>query len=238
MIFGNKNKFRPLFKQFIQLRENVQDRKKLLNFKKRKWEKFIQSYKRKLKWYKRFKPIDQSQYLVSKYPSKKFSYKKRYKNTLQETKKIRLLYGGLAKNYIKKLIKITLKKKYRKINPLFLELFESRLDVVLYRAKFSTSVRNATQLIVHGKILVNNKLIKTKSYLLKPSDLIAVDPKHFISVETNIQMANIWPIPPKHLTINYKTLQIIFGTFKNTNISLNFSYHLNLEKILTGYYQH
>jgi small subunit ribosomal protein S4 len=238
MIFGNKNKFRPLYKQFIQLKENVQNRKKLLNFKKQKWEKFIQNYKKKLKWYKKFKPIDQTQYLVSRYPSKKFSYKKRYKNTLQDTKKIRLLYGNLAKNSIKKLIKITLKKKYRKINPLFLELFESRLDTVLYRAKFSTSVRNATQLIIHNKILVNNKLVKTKSYLLKPGDLISVDPKYFKLIDTNVQQANLWPIPPKYLTVNYRTLQIVFGTFKNTNLSMNFSFHLNLEKILTGYYQH
>jgi len=33
-------------------------------------------------------------------------------------------------------------------------------------------------------------------------------------------------------------MQIIFGTFKNTNLSLNFFYRLNLEKILSGYYQH
>jgi small subunit ribosomal protein S4 len=121
---------------------------------------------------------------------------------------------------------------------LFLELFESRLDTVLYRAKFSTSVRNATQLIIHNKILVNNKLVKTKSYLLKPGDLISVDPKYFKLIDTNVQQANLWPIPPKYLTINYRTLQIIFGTFKNTNLSMNFSFHLNLEKILTGYYQH
>lgn len=238
MIFGNKNKFRPLYKQFIQLKENVQNRKKILQFKKQKWEKFIQNYKKKLKWYKKFKPKDQTQYLVSRYPSKKFSYKKRYKSTLQETKKIRLLYGGLGKRAIKKLIKITLKKRYRKINPLFLKLFESRLDTVLHRAKFSPSIRNATQLIVHGKILVNNKPVKIKSYLLKPGDIITINSKDSKLIETNIQQSNIWPIPPKHLTINYKTLQIIFGTFTNTNLSLSFSYHLNLEKILTGYYQH
>ena len=238
MIFGNKNKFKPLYKQFIELKENVQNRKKILQFKKQKWKKLIQNYKKKLKWYKKFKPKDQTQYLVSRYPNKRFSYKKRYKNTLQETKKFRLFYGGISKKHIKKLVKITLNKKYRKINPLFLELFESRLDTVLYRAKFSPSIRNARQLIIHGMILVNHKLIKIKSYLLKPGDLITINFKYSKLIEINIQLADIWPIPPKHLIINYKTLQIIFGTFKNTNFSLNFSYYLNLEKILTGYYQH
>jgi ribosomal protein S4 len=112
------------------------------------------------------------------------------------------------------------------------------LDTILHQAKFSLSIRNARQLILHGKVLINNKPVKIKSYLVKPGDLITVNPKYSRLIEANIQQSDIWPIPPKHLTINYKTLQIIFGTFKNTNLSLNFSYHLNLEKILTGYYQH
>lgn len=235
MIFKNKNRFRPLYKQLIKLKENVQNRKKLLQFKKQKWEKLIQNYNKKLKWYKKFKPKDQTQYLVSQYPSKGFSYRKRYKNTLQTNKKFKLFYGGLSKAYVKKLVKIILSKKYQKINPLFLELFESRLDTILYRSKFSPSIRNARQLILHGKIFVNNKPIKIKSYILKPGDLILINSKYSKLIESNIQQSDTWPIPPKHLTINYKTLQIIFGTFKNTNLSLNFSYHLNLEKILAGY---
>ena len=238
MIFGNKNRFKPLYKQFIELKENIQNRKKLLRFKKQKWGKLIQNYKRKLKWYKKFKPKDQTQYLVSRYPSRGFSYKKRYKNTLQGTKRFRLFYGGLSKTHIKKLVKITLNKKYRKINPLFLKLFESRLDTILHRAKFSQSIRNARQLILHGKVLVNNQPIQIKSYILKPGDLITINSKYSKLIETSIQQSDIWPIPPKHLIINYKTLQIIFGTFEDTNLSLNFSYHLNLEKILMGYYQH
>ena len=42
-----KNKFKPLYKQFIKLRENVQNRKKLLKFKNQKWERLIQYYKKK-----------------------------------------------------------------------------------------------------------------------------------------------------------------------------------------------
>jgi hypothetical protein len=36
-----KSKFKPLYKQFIRLRENVQNRKKLLKFKKQKWDQLI-----------------------------------------------------------------------------------------------------------------------------------------------------------------------------------------------------
>ena len=47
----------------------------------------------------------------------------------------------------------------------------------------------------------------------------------------------MWPIPPKYLTINYKTLEIFFGTISpNYLYSTDFLFDLNLEKILIDYY--
>jgi hypothetical protein len=60
MLFKKKNRYKPRFKQFLKLRENVQNRNKILKFKKKKWEKLLQFYKRKLKRYKKFKPKDQT----------------------------------------------------------------------------------------------------------------------------------------------------------------------------------
>jgi len=235
-----KNKFKPLYKQLIRLRENVQNRKKLLKFKNQKWKQFIYHYKRKLKRYKKFKPNDQTQYIISKFPTKANSYKKRFKNTLDNSKKFRLFYGNLSKKYVKNCIKQTFKKKSNQkfINfyLTFLEHFEHRLDTILYRSKFSISIRNAKQLIVHGKISINNKTVRTPSYKVVPGDLITVNPKFSDLIEKNIKNSNIWPIPPKYLSINYKTMEIIVtDSIKNTNISTNFTFHLNLEKILINY---
>jgi len=243
MLLKKKNKFKPLYKQFIKLRENVQNRKKLLKFKKQKWENLIQSYKKKQKKYRKFKPLDQSQYIVSKYPNKANSYKKRYKNTLNNSKRFRLFYGNLSKKNIKRQIKYILKKKNNKkfnnLNLLFLELFEHRLDTVLYRSKFSISFRNARQLIVHNKILINQKIVNTPSYIVKPGDLITIVPKFAHLIEKNLKNAQIWPIPPKHLSINYTTMEILINKdIKKTNLSINFSFNLNLEKILTTYYRY
>lgn len=238
MFLKNKSRFKPLYKKFFGLKENIQNRKKVLKFKKQKWERFKLTYIKSLKRYKKFKPKDQDRYLVFKYPTVWSSYKKRYKNTLLHYKKLNLLYGGLSKKLVKRHIKKTLRKNYRKANQIFLKLFESRLDVVLYRAKFSHSIKEARQLILHNKIFVNNKQINIKSYTVKTGDLISIKSKNFKLVKSNIKKCFAWPIPPKHLTINYKTLQIVFGTFDYVNISFNFSYHLNLEKIMTNYYQY
>jgi len=229
---------KPLYKQFIALRENVQNRNKLLKFKKHKWKNLIQSYKKRLKKYRKFKPQDHNKYLVSKYPSKGSSYKKRFRNTHLSTKRFKVFYGGLSGNYLKNLIKhLSLraqKEKKRCLNLSLLEVLESRLDVILYRSKFSSSIQNARQLIAHGKILVNEKEVKSKSYCLDAGDLISVKADTYALIESNIKLSDSWPIPPKHMLINYKTMQIAFGKHKGTNFSLYFPFALNLEQIINN----
>ena len=235
MFFIKKKRFKPLYKKFIKVRENVQNRKKLLKLKKKKWEILIKNYIKTLKRYRKFKPKNQNRYLVSKYSNRGTSLKKNYRDTLQIVKKFRLFYGYLKKKTIKNQVNKIIKKSFKNRNIVFIELFEKRLDTVLYRAKFCSSIRNSQQLIVHGKILVNNKKIKTKSYILKSGDLISVNPKYFTIIEENIRQAQIWPIPPKHLFINYKTVQIVFGNIKHTNLFMLFMFNLNLEKLLNKF---
>lgn len=242
-MFKKKNHYRPLYKQFIKLRENIQEKKKLLKFKRVKWQKFLFHYRKKLRRYKKFRPYDQTQYLVSKFPNRWTSYKKRFRNSLNASKKFRLLYGGLPKKHIKKQIRFLLKKNIIKKNSknynlLFLKQFENRLDNILYKSKFSISLRNAKQLIVHGKVLVNNEFMRIPSYLVKQGDLISITPQDYFLIERNIQSANFWTIPPRHLTINYKTLEIVIGNNNHLNSAVNFPFYLNLEQIIVNYYRH
>jgi len=236
MFLKNKNKFKPSYKKFIKLRENSQNRRKVLKFKKQKWKSFLEFYKRKLKWYKKFRPQNQDRYLVSKYPNRFTSYSKRYKRTLQSYKNFSLFYGNLKKKTLKNKILSIKNKKFKNKNPELLKLFEKRLDVVLYRAKFCHSLRNAQQLIVHGKVSVNSKIVRSKSFVLEAGDLISIDFKHTELIQSNIRESEMWPIPPKHLLINYKTMQIIFGDVNHTNSFLLYPFYLNLEKILVNFY--
>jgi ribosomal protein S4 len=238
MIKKHKNKYKPFYKKLLQIRENIQNKKKVFKFKKQKWSKFIEFYKRKLKWYKRFRPQNQKRYVVSKYPNRYTSYKNRYKNTLQAYKTFKLFYGITSKKTLKDKIFFLRNKSLKNSNLEFIELFEKRLDVTLYRAKFSNSIRSAQQLIVHGKVLVNNKIVKIKSHVLKTGDLISSNSYNNIWTDINISQANMWPLPPKHLVINYKTRQIIFGTIKFTNLHTISQTYLNLEKVLINFYRH
>lgn len=149
----------------------------------------MQNSEWKLKRYRKFKPRDQARYLVSSYPTKSLSYQNRTKNTLRALKMFKLFYGGISKSYMKRRIKIILKKKHHKISFLFSEVFERRLDTILYRSKFGLSLRNARQLILHGKIFINKNPIKIKSYILSFGDIITIHPKDFKLIRTNIQQS-------------------------------------------------
>lgn len=235
-----KKRHKPFYKQFLRLKQNIQDRPKLFTFKKQKWQKFHENLKKQLKFYKRFKIKDQFQLSVSKFASKGNSFKRKFKNNLHERKIFSLFYGSLKKKYLKKSILKCIKTKnsgnsnltdYRHVT---FEFFESRLDNVLHKANFSLSIQEASQLILHGHVLINGKPVKTKSYKLKTNDLIEIAPnvKSRILVKKSVDRSNFWTLPPKHLLINYKTLQILFVYSNSSNLMPVLNHSLNLNSVI------
>lgn len=239
MLLNKKKRYKPFYKQFLRIRQNVQNRRKIFKFNKEKWKKFQVYSKKQLKFYKRFKLKDPFRLTVTKFASRGNSFQKNFRNTLYEKKKLSLFYGGLKTKYLKKkLNSINSSKKYKTSKFLYykhyiLQLLESRLDKILYSSKFSLSVKNARQLIKHGHILINNRIVKTPSYIVKTNDLIEVSSniKSRNLVRKYINQSNFWPIPPKYLIINFNTLQIIFLYDKNNNFLPNFTYKLKLNYI-------
>lgn len=233
-----KKRHKPFYKQFLRLRKNIQNRPKLFKFKKQKWVKFQQYLKNQLKFYKRFKIKDQFQLSVSKFASRGNSFKKKFKNNLYEQKVFSLFYGKLKKKYLKRRILhfINSKSLSHKFDSRYktLKFFESRLDTVLYRANFSSSIKNASQLILHGCVLVNKIPVRIKSYALKTNDLIEIvhSTKSRNLIKKNLDQSNFWPIPPKHLLINYKTLQILFVYTDSSNLIPIFNHYLNIDSVI------
>ena len=236
-----KKRYKPFYKQFLRLRKNIQDRPKLFNFKKQKWQKFQQYSKNQLKFYKRFKIRDQFQLSVSKFTSRGNSFQRKFRNNLHERKLFSLFYGGLKKKYLKKTI---YRKGFTKNSTDFrqniLRVFESRLDVVLFRSKFSLSIKGASQLILHSHVLVNGNVVRNKSYILKTNDVIEIakTTKSRALIKNNLDRSNFWPIPPKHLLINYKTLQILFVYSESSNSMPVFNHYLNFDSIITNIRQY
>ena len=56
-------------------------------------------------------------------------------------------------------------------------LLESRLDAVIYRAKFVPTIFAARQFVNHGHVLVNGKRVNIPSYRVKEGDVVEVREK-------------------------------------------------------------
>ncbi|NWH09403.1 MAG: 30S ribosomal protein S4 [Alphaproteobacteria bacterium] len=56
-------------------------------------------------------------------------------------------------------------------------LLESRLDALVYRAKFAPTMFAARQIVSHGHVKVNGRRVTVSSYLCKPNDVIELTAK-------------------------------------------------------------
>lgn len=215
------------------------------NCKKEKWNNFLESLIRSRSFFNRFKPYTTYSYNATKFASKGNSFKKTFKSNLLAKITFSYLYGGLSKKYLK--LKMT--KIYRSEiskNPINIctESFESRLDSVLYKAKFCLSVKNAQQLISHKHVKINNRIEQNKTYILKKGDIITFQPESFKQIQMNFKKtfnkcsdSIIWPLPPSYLNINYKTLEITMGDINNYNFSNLFTFKQNIPSVITNSYR-
>ena len=95
---------------------------------------------------------------------------------LQAKQKLKAYYGNINERQFRNIYRKAITKKGDTTENL-IGLLESRLDTVIYRAKFTPTVFAARQLINHGHIKVNKKKVNISSYLVKESDVIEVKDK-------------------------------------------------------------
>ena len=94
---------------------------------------------------------------------------------LREKQKARFAYGVLEKQFRRYYEEAV--RKPGKTGEVLLQILESRLDNVVYRAGFASTRRQARQLVVHGHFLVNGKKVNIPSFRVTPYDIIDVKPK-------------------------------------------------------------
>ena len=94
---------------------------------------------------------------------------------IREKQKARRVYGILERqfhNYYEEA-----SRKRGKTGENLLQILESRLDNVVYRAGFAKSRDMARQLVGHGHILVNGRRVDIPSYRVSENDVIEVAAK-------------------------------------------------------------
>jgi len=71
-----------------------------------------------------------------------------------------------------------------------LSLLERRLDNVVYLAGFSLSRSHSKQLISHGQVLVNDKVISVPSHTVKKGDVVSLDLKSLDKIKDSVRLAD------------------------------------------------
>lgn len=94
---------------------------------------------------------------------------------LLEKQRLRAYYGVMEKQFMKYVVKA--KKSGEQTGHALVKILETRLDNLVYRLGFASSIRQARQMVVHGHILVNGNKVDIPSYIVQVGDTISLREK-------------------------------------------------------------
>ena len=98
-----------------------------------------------------------------------------YSKQLLEKQKLKAYYGILEKQ-MKRYVERAFKAKGN-AGDILVSLLECRLDNIVYRLGFGSTLRQARQMVVHGHIQVNGAKVDKPSFQVKPGDRISLKEK-------------------------------------------------------------
>ena len=126
---------------------------------------------------------------------------------LAEKQKIRFTYLVSEKQFAKYYNEAARRKGVT--GTILLQLLESRLDNILFRAGFGITRKQTRQIVNHGHVLVNGRKVDIPSYLVKAGDVITVRAKSSDYLKNVIGMIDL-ACAPAWMTIDKDALKVTF----------------------------
>lgn len=116
----------------------------------------------------------------------------------------RLFFNGDVTNTI---FKKAYNKNHRNMD-LTLSALESRIDNVVFRSMFSSSIFSARKLVNEGNVHVNGRRVTFPDYRLSPGDVLQIDPKAMEKVRSlaNHPFIRLWSFIPSYLEVSFSSL--------------------------------
>jgi small subunit ribosomal protein S4 len=124
-------------------------------------------------WGRPKSPVNQRSYGPGQHGQRRKSKVSDFGLQLRAKQKLKGYYGNLTEKQFSKTYEEAARRKGNTSENL-IGLLESRLDAVVYRAKFVPTVFAARQFVNHGHVLVNGKRVNIASYRVKPEDVVSV----------------------------------------------------------------
>jgi len=124
-------------------------------------------------WGRPKSPVNQRSYGPGQHGQRRKSKVSDFGLQLRAKQKLKGYYGNLTEKQFAGTYKEAARRKGNTAETL-VGLLESRLDAVVYRAKFVPTVFAARQFVNHGHVLVNGKRVNIASYRVKAGDTVSV----------------------------------------------------------------
>ena len=126
---------------------------------------------------------------------------------LAEKQKIRFTYLVSEKQFAKYYNEAARRKGVT--GTILLQLLESRLDNILFRAGFGITRKQTRQIVNHGHVLVNGRKVDIPSYLVKAGDVITVKSRSSQYLKNILEMIDL-ACAPAWMTIDKEALKVTF----------------------------
>ncbi|MDP1643298.1 MAG: 30S ribosomal protein S4 [Phenylobacterium sp.] len=124
-------------------------------------------------WGRAKSPVNQRSYGPGQHGQRRKSKVSDFGLQLRAKQKLKGYYGSLTEKQFSRTYTEAARRKGNTSENL-IALLESRLDAVVYRAKFVPTVFAARQFVNHGHVLVNGKRVNIPSYRVKAGDVVEV----------------------------------------------------------------
>ncbi len=124
-------------------------------------------------WGRSKSPVNRREYGPGQHGQRRKGKVSDFGTQLRAKQKLKGYYGNISEKQFKNIYYEAIRRTGDTSEHL-VGLLESRLDAIIYRAKFVPTVFAARQFINHGHIKVNGKRLNIASYRCKPGDVIEV----------------------------------------------------------------
>lgn len=128
-----------------------------------------------------------------------------YAIRLEEKQKLRFNYGVSEKQLMRYMLKA--RRTTGSTGEKLLQLLEMRLDNTVFRLGMAGTIPGARQLVNHGHLTVNDRVVNIASYQCRPGDVIKVRNRDSSRrlVQTNMEFPGLANIP-SHLEYDKETM--------------------------------
>ena len=160
-------------------------------------------------WGRPKSPFNTRAYGPGQHGQTKTSKPSDYGIQLQAKQKLKAYYGNINERQFRNIYKKAAMQKGDTSENL-IGLLEKRLDAVIYRAKFSTTIFSARQLINHGHVKVNGKKVNISSYSVREEDTIEIRDKSKQLAIIDIALASKERDAPEYIQMDEKNKKFKF----------------------------